>query len=126
MRAFDGMQPTFRQTPPTCSRSTRVTVRPAAAARRAAEYTPGPPPMTSRSTPVATSPTTISLPRHAGGARRGPVAILRNPYGESQVGALTRSPEQLGEQGDGVGEEAGHVFGEGGGQVAVDQAVVGR
>ena len=57
--ALDGMQPTLRQTPPSRSRSTSVTVRPAAAARSAAEYPPGPPPMTSRSTPVATSPTTI-------------------------------------------------------------------
>src|SRR5688572_20898757 len=109
--ALDGMQPTFRQTPPTRSRSTRVTVRPAAAARRAAEYPPGPPPMTSRSTPVATSPTTISPSPEAGGGR----------WAE----ALLAGPEQLGQEGDRVGEEAGDVLGEGGGQVAVDQAVVG-
>src|SRR5712691_6085241 len=56
--------------------------------------------MTSRSTPVATSPTTTSAP------------------------ALAAGHEQLGEQGEGVGQEAGDVLGEGGGQVAVDQAVV--
>src|SRR5687767_3219320 len=123
MRALDGMQPTLRQTPPSRSRSTTVTMRPAAAARRAAEYPPGPPPMTSRSTPVATSPTTISPSPEAGGGRWA--AIVRNPCGESRAEALLAGPEQLGQEGDRVGEEAGDVLGEGGGQVAVDQAVVG-
>src|SRR5882724_1448161 len=130
IRALDGMQPTLRQTPPMRSRSTSVTVRPVAAARRAAEYPPRPPPTTSRSTPVATSPTTTRRPvgrrcsAATGSARRA--AVGAPGRGRGIGGALASGHEELGEKGDGVGEKAGDVLGEGGGDIAVDQAVVGR
>src|SRR6266850_5786773 len=45
--ALEGMQPRYRQTPPgLVSGSTRVTVMPRSAARKAAAYPPGPPPTT--------------------------------------------------------------------------------
>src|SRR5579862_8268780 len=45
-RAFDGMHPTFTHVPPSVwSRSTQTVSRPSCAARRAATYPPGPPPM---------------------------------------------------------------------------------
>src|SRR6266513_626966 len=48
--ALDGMQPTFRQTPPRAgSRSTSTTFLPRSAARNAAVYPPGPAPSTSTS-----------------------------------------------------------------------------
>ena len=45
-RHFVGMQPLFRQVPPSFSFSTSVTAAPSWAARIAATYPPGPPPMT--------------------------------------------------------------------------------
>ena len=48
-----------------------------------------------------------------------------DPGGDLADDHLVPGPEQLGEQGDGIGQEAGDVLGEGRGQVAVDQAVVG-
>src|SRR5882757_989927 len=48
--AFEGMQPTFKHTPPnTGQRSISVTLRPRSAARNAAVYPPGPDPSTIRS-----------------------------------------------------------------------------
>src|SRR6202795_4788863 len=50
-RAFDGMQPTFRHTPPSIGqRSINVTLRPKSAARNAAVYPPTPAPSTTTST----------------------------------------------------------------------------
>src|ERR687889_1601571 len=40
------MQPQLRQMPPRCSRSTTAVLNPSCAARIAATYPPGPPPMT--------------------------------------------------------------------------------
>src|SRR5215213_11901505 len=40
------MQPQLRQMPPRCSRSTTAVLNPTCAARMAATYPPGPPPMT--------------------------------------------------------------------------------
>src|SRR5205085_1419100 len=49
-RALEGMQPTLRQTPPSALYfSTRMTRCPRSAARKAAEYPPGPDPSTSTS-----------------------------------------------------------------------------
>jgi hypothetical protein len=49
-KAFDGMQPTFRQVPPCVLRfSTTATFSPSCAARMAQTYPPGPVPMTTRS-----------------------------------------------------------------------------
>src|SRR5579864_8020849 len=46
-RALDGMHPRYRHTPPGfCSRSISVTFIPRSAARNAAAYPPGPPPIT--------------------------------------------------------------------------------
>src|SRR5690349_18424312 len=48
-RAFEGMQPRYRQTPPGfASGSMSVTCMPRSAARNAAAYPPGPAPMTAR------------------------------------------------------------------------------
>ena len=47
--ALAGMQPRLRQVPPTLSRSTNATDRPADAPYSAAAYPPGPPPTTTRS-----------------------------------------------------------------------------
>ena len=44
--AFDGMHPTFRQTPPQYFSSTTATDLPSCAARMAATYPPGPAPRT--------------------------------------------------------------------------------
>ena len=44
--AFVGIQPQFKQIPPRCSRSTTTAFRPSWAARIAATYPPGPPPIT--------------------------------------------------------------------------------
>ena len=49
-RAFDGIQPLFKQTPPSSlSLSIRVTFFPKSAARNAAAYPPGPAPTTTTS-----------------------------------------------------------------------------
>ena len=48
--AFEGMQPSSKQTPPNRGRcSTSVTDIPKSAAKKAAAYPPGPPPMTTSS-----------------------------------------------------------------------------
>src|ERR1700761_5535392 len=50
-RALDGMQPSFKQTPPsTGQRSIKVTLSPRSAARKAAVYPPTPAPRTTKST----------------------------------------------------------------------------
>src|SRR5436305_10339009 len=48
-RALEGMHPTFRQVPPRCSFSISATEAPSWAARIAATYPPGPPPITTMS-----------------------------------------------------------------------------
>src|ERR671933_29075 len=48
-RALDGMQPTFRHTPPQYLDSTTATLLPSCAARIAATYPPGPAPRTTTS-----------------------------------------------------------------------------
>ena len=66
--ALDGMQPTFRQTPPSVSpRSISATDSPRSAARNAAVYPPGPPPSTATWTCTSTSD----------GRRRGRRRLLR-------------------------------------------------
>ena len=52
--AFDGMQPTFKHTPPMNSRSTITVFFPSCAARIAATYPPGPAPITQTSNFSAT------------------------------------------------------------------------
>src|SRR5687767_2077821 len=52
--AFEGMQPTFRQTPPQYCFSTTATFRPSCAARMAATYPPVPAPITTTSYSLAT------------------------------------------------------------------------
>jgi hypothetical protein len=55
--ALDGMQPTFRHTPPSVGpRSTSATLSPRSAARNAAVYPPGPAPSTTRSNSRAGRP----------------------------------------------------------------------
>ena len=49
-KAFEGMQPTFKQTPPkTLFLSIKATLKPRSAALKAAVYPPGPAPITTKS-----------------------------------------------------------------------------
>src|SRR5262249_45752747 len=56
-RAFVGMQPQFRHTPPGRSSSTATTLRPSCAQRIAETYPPGPVPITATSTLCVAMPT---------------------------------------------------------------------
>src|SRR5690606_9771925 len=67
-KALEGMQPTFRQTPPNVAyRSTSTTDRPRSAARNAAEYPPGPAPSTRTSHWTSAEPEKLA----AAGAEAG-------------------------------------------------------
>src|SRR6186997_3152710 len=53
MSAFDGMQPTFRHTPPGCSRSTTTVFTPSCPRRMPHTYPPGPLPITTASARIS-------------------------------------------------------------------------
>src|SRR4030095_648764 len=99
--AFDGMQPTLRQTPPSVAyRSTRTVFIPRSAARHAAEYPPGPDPSTSISHSMSKRPEYDAAvgPGAAGGAATGAGAPP-----PPAAGALTL-PLAGGGWGEGAGE----------------------
>src|SRR5262249_23749149 len=74
--ALEGMQPTWRHSPPSGPRASTSTVsRPRSAARNAAAYPPGPPPRTTRSASRGSSPTTMAV-RSPSGVEQEPLGVL--------------------------------------------------